>query len=99
MEEQSHAQSHKSNWTDNKIGCDGLRVLCEALKVNTTITKLDLRGLDKKQVETPWLLLCSSFCDADNPISTPQATVLADMLGGNTTLTELYLGSENTISS
>ena len=39
------------------------------------------------------------FCYPDNPISTPQVTILADMLKANTTLTELYLGSENTISS
>ena len=51
----------QSNCTDNKIGCDGLRVLCEALKVNTTITKLDLRGLYKASGNTMALVVFIIF--------------------------------------
>ena len=53
--------NHKNNWTDNKIGCDGLKALCEALKVNTTITKLDLRGLDKTSGNTMALAVLIIF--------------------------------------
>ena len=29
-------------WTDNSVGDDGMKVLCEALMENTTLTKLDM---------------------------------------------------------
>ena len=31
-------------WTDNKIGDEGARMISEALKINTTLTELDLSG-------------------------------------------------------
>ena len=30
-------------WTTNKIGDEGARMISESLKINTTLTKLDLR--------------------------------------------------------
>ena len=35
--------------TDNNIGETGAESLCEALKSNTTLTKLNLRGGDKRR--------------------------------------------------
>ena len=32
-------------WTDNRVGDDGMKVLCEALKENTTLTKLNIECL------------------------------------------------------
>ena len=32
-------------WTDNRVGDDGMKVLCEALKVNTTLTKVNIECL------------------------------------------------------
>ena len=32
-------------WTDNRVGDDGMKVLCEALKENTTLTKLNIGRL------------------------------------------------------
>ena len=33
-----------NKWTDNKIGAEGASNISETLKVNTTLTKLDLDG-------------------------------------------------------
>ncbi len=35
-------------WTGNKIGDEGARMISEALKTNTTLTKLDLRGYENE---------------------------------------------------
>ena len=32
-------------WTDNHVGDDGMKVLCEALKGNTTLTKVNMECL------------------------------------------------------
>ena len=32
-------------WTDNRVGDDGMKVLCEALKENTTLTKVNMGRL------------------------------------------------------
>ena len=32
-------------WTDNRVGDDGMEVLCEALMENTTLTKLNMERL------------------------------------------------------
>ena len=32
-------------WTDNHVGDDGMEVLCEALKENTTLTKVNMECL------------------------------------------------------
>ena len=32
-------------WTDNRVGDRGMKVLCEALKANTTLTKLNMECL------------------------------------------------------
>ena len=34
-------------WTDNQIGSEGASKISESLKINTTLTKLDLRGEEK----------------------------------------------------
>ena len=31
-------------WTDNKIGLEGAKMISESLKINTTLTQLDLCG-------------------------------------------------------
>ena len=35
--------------TDNKIGDEGAKAMSEMLKVNTTLTSLDLRGEEEKR--------------------------------------------------
>ena len=32
-------------WTDNRVGDDGMEVLCEALEENTTLTKVNMECL------------------------------------------------------
>ena len=38
-------------WTGNDIGAEGARMISEALKSNSTLTELDLRGDEKNDKE------------------------------------------------
>ncbi len=37
-----------NKWTGNEIGAEGASKISESLKVNTTLTKLDLNGDEKE---------------------------------------------------
>ena len=37
-----------NKWTDNRIGAEGASKISEALKVNTTLTKLELDSDEKE---------------------------------------------------
>jgi len=37
-------ENEMNKWTDNDIGDEGANKISESLKVNTTLTKLDLDG-------------------------------------------------------
>ena len=44
-------------WIDNKIGDEGSKAISESLKINTSLTELDLRGDEKirnKKREKKW---------------------------------------------
>ena len=40
------------DWADNEIGGEGARVLGDALKTNTTLTQMDLSGVQQDHKET-----------------------------------------------
>jgi len=44
-------ENERNKWTDNRIGDSGASKISESLKVNTTLTELDLRGDDKEKNE------------------------------------------------
>ena len=37
-------ENERNKWTDNEIGDEGASKISESLKVNTTLTELDLEG-------------------------------------------------------
>ncbi len=39
------------NWTDNNIGDSGAKMISESLKINTTLTELDLYRDDERERE------------------------------------------------
>ncbi len=39
---------NNNKWTANEIGTEGACVLSESLKINTSLTKLELRGYENK---------------------------------------------------
>jgi len=41
-------ENEMNKWTDNRIGAEGASEISESLKVNTTLTKLDLNGDEKE---------------------------------------------------
>ena len=85
--------------TDNEIGDRGATSLSEALKSNTTLTKLDLSGENKKKTHKRHPLTNHSFLflftSTDNNIGGTGATSLSELLKSNTTLTELNLSGED----
>ena len=60
----------------NKLGDEGVSALCESLKTNTTLEKLDIRGGYKDML----------------PLGASGAKIIAEMLKVNTPLTYLNLG-------
>ena len=50
--EQGKPKGKKSDWTDNEIGDEGARGLGDALKTNTTLTKLELGCEQQDHKET-----------------------------------------------
>ena len=85
--------------TGNYIRDTGATSLSDALKSNTTLTKLDLSGEQKKRntqmksVNNPlFSILIKSI---DNDIRNGGGTSLSDALKSNTTLTELNLYGEH----
>ena len=43
-------------WTGNDIGESGARMISESLKTNTTLTKLDLKGDERKWSKMKWII-------------------------------------------
>ena len=85
--------------TVNKIGGKGTKSLSEALKSNTTLTKLNLSCEDKRK-KTPKTYINNSlfpflFTSTDNNIGKRGAKSLSEALKLNAALTQLDLSSEN----
>ena len=47
-------EKEKNKWKENKIGAEGANKISESLKVNTTLTELDLSGDDKIDKKMKW---------------------------------------------
>ena len=80
--------------TDTKIGDTGATSLSEALKSNTTLTKLNLRGEDKRKTQKTSInnsLFSFLFDSTGNKFGNTGATSLSDALKSNTSLAELNL--------
>ena len=81
----------------NKIGSTGATSLSDALKSNTTLTKLNLSG-EKSNTQMAFInnsLFFHSYQTTDNWIGYTGAASLSDALKTNTTLTELDLSREH----
>ena len=86
--------------TGNEIGDTGAASLSEALKSNTTLTKLDLSGEDKRKKthKTHSSTNKSSsitYLSTENGIRDTGATSLSESLKSNTTIVEHYLRCED----
>ena len=85
--------------TDNYIGETGATSLSEALKSNTTLTQLNLKGEDKRKKTQKTSINSSLFSilitSTANWIRDTGATSLSEALKSNTTLTELNLSCED----
>ena len=86
--------------TDSNIEYTSALLLSDALKSNTALTKLNLRGENKRNnthklhpstIHSFSILIKST----GNEIGAPGAISLSDALKSNTTLTQLNIGSEH----
>ena len=80
----------EKKWIDNWIGDYGAKTISESLKINTSLTQLNL-GCDEKKWERgrekwKWLQWI-----VDNQIGYEGAKTISESLRINTSLTELYL--------
>ena len=56
-EERKEENKNDEQWIGNEIGCEGAKAISESLKINTSLTELDLRGDEKirnKKREKKW---------------------------------------------
>lgn len=75
-----------SLFVDNEIGIYGAIAITDALKVNTTLTSLDLH------CNFYFIYFIYFWLFIDNRIGVDGATVIARSLKVNTTLRELFIG-------
>ena len=81
-------------WTDKNVRDEGARMISEALKINTTLISLNLRGdWNKKRDKRRWkrkrLIRWTGI-----KIRTEGARMISGALKMNSTLTELNLSGE-----
>ena len=88
-----------TEWTGNKIGDAGATSLSDALRSNTALTELNLRGDDKRSntqkafTEKP--LFSVRIKSTANNIGNTGAALLSEALKSNIALTKLDLGREH----
>ena len=80
-----------AKWQVNGIGAKGANALCESLKVNTTLTELNLRGKHKPIFITKACMRTPLYGLTDNCIDDVGAQSLGYALKKNTVLIELDL--------
>ncbi len=79
-------------WTGNQIGDEGASAISESLKINTTLTELNLDCDEtKKQQMKNKRKMKSNKKWTDNQIGDEGRTKLSEALNTNTTLTVLVL--------
>ena len=77
----------------NGIGAEGAKAISEMLKVNITLTSLDLSCVEEREKEKK----STKERMTDNGIGDEGAKSMSEMLKVNTTLTKLDLGGEEEI--
>ena len=48
-------RNEANEWIDNDIGAEGAGMIIEALKCNSSLTQLNLRGDEIEPIETKWI--------------------------------------------
>ena len=87
----------KNEWIDNLIGDEGTKAISESLKINTSLTKLDLGGDEKIRHENERIEMKRNDKWIANSIGYEGAKRISESLKINTSLTELDLRGDETI--
>ena len=94
----TNKKGRNDNETGNSIGDTGAYYLSEGLKINTTLTQLDLGGDDKNMkyriMNTNRKRKNDNDNETDNNIGDAGAQYVSEVLKNNTTLTQLDLGCD-----
>ena len=92
MKKAKKDRNENEKWIVNYLGTEGAKTISESLKVNTSLTELNL-GCDEKirkeKERTKWKEMKKWI---DNEIGTEGAKTISESLKINTSLTELNLG-------
>ena len=81
-------------WIVNQIEHEGAKTIGESLKINTSLTELDLGSDEKirnKREKMKWSEMKEWI---DNQIGNEGAKTISESLKINTSLTEMYLGCD-----
>ena len=81
-------------WTDCKIEDSGVKALCEMLKLNTTLTLVNIDGELKQSGQVTKQITHCVMWNTGNDIGCPGAKELGEMLKSNCALTELDLDGD-----
>ena len=88
-------------WTGNDIGAEGARMISEALKINSTLTELNLECDENnneeiriRNKEFQQELIIDKWTWTDNNTEAEGAEMISEALKINSTLTELNLMSD-----
>ena len=76
-------------WSANEIGKEGAKALSEAMRINTTLTKLDLDCIDEE--EKKWKRAKKKWWWTANRIGDEGAKAIGEAMKSNTALIELDL--------
>ena len=84
-------------WIDNDIGNEGAKALRESLKINTSLTSVNLGGDEKIRNENERIEWKRNDKWIVNQIGDEGAKSVSESLKINTSLTELYLSGDEKI--
>ena len=90
-------RNEKKWWIDNQIGYEGAKAISESLKINTSLTELNLWSDEMKWNEKEKMKWNEMKEWIVNQIGTEGAKAISESLKINTSLTELDLRSDEKV--
>ena len=90
-------RERNDKWIDNQIGDEGAKTISESLKINTSLTSLNLGGDEKIRHENERIEMKRNDKWIVNHIGSEGAKIISESLKINTSLTSLDLRCDEKI--